>query len=104
MNAATTTPTDIIETEDSPELKKKLKRKLKRKPKRINSRQLKKQPKIGRNDPCPCGSDKKYKKCCLIRQQGQNDKRVDMAKQLEELIETTAQADVEKPVKDKASE
>jgi hypothetical protein len=20
---------------------------------------------IGRNDPCPCGSDKKYKKCCL---------------------------------------
>lgn len=22
------------------------------------------QPKIGRNDPCPCGSGKKYKKCC----------------------------------------
>ncbi|RLD58801.1 MAG: hypothetical protein DRJ05_07420, partial [Bacteroidetes bacterium] len=22
-------------------------------------------PKIGRNDPCPCGSGKKYKKCCL---------------------------------------
>lgn len=21
-------------------------------------------PKIGRNDPCPCGSQKKYKKCC----------------------------------------
>ncbi|TRZ81795.1 hypothetical protein D4R86_02170 [bacterium] len=21
--------------------------------------------KIGRNDPCPCGSNKKYKKCCL---------------------------------------
>ena len=20
---------------------------------------------IGRNDPCPCGSGKKYKKCCL---------------------------------------
>jgi uncharacterized protein YecA (UPF0149 family) len=20
---------------------------------------------VGRNDPCPCGSDKKYKKCCL---------------------------------------
>jgi preprotein translocase subunit SecA len=20
--------------------------------------------KIGRNDPCPCGSGKKYKKCC----------------------------------------
>lgn len=21
--------------------------------------------KIGRNDPCPCGSGKKYKQCCL---------------------------------------
>ena len=29
---------------------------------------VKKQPvksdKVGRNDPCPCGSGKKYKKCC----------------------------------------
>jgi hypothetical protein len=23
--------------------------------------------KIGRNDPCPCGSGKKYKKCCLLK-------------------------------------
>ena len=23
--------------------------------------------KIGRNEPCPCGSGKKYKKCCLIK-------------------------------------
>ena len=23
------------------------------------------EPKIGRNDPCPCGSGKKYKNCCL---------------------------------------
>jgi hypothetical protein len=23
------------------------------------------QPKIGRNTPCPCGSGKKYKKCCM---------------------------------------
>ncbi|MCG2713963.1 MAG: SEC-C domain-containing protein, partial [Candidatus Omnitrophica bacterium] len=23
------------------------------------------QPKVGRNDPCPCGSNKKYKKCCM---------------------------------------
>ena len=21
--------------------------------------------KVGRNDPCPCGSGKKYKRCCL---------------------------------------
>jgi len=26
------------------------------------------EPKIGRNDPCPCGSGKKYKKCCLQKQ------------------------------------
>ncbi len=25
-------------------------------------------PKVGRNDPCPCGSGKKYKRCC-----GQNE-------------------------------
>ncbi|MCE2482866.1 MAG: SEC-C domain-containing protein [Alphaproteobacteria bacterium] len=23
--------------------------------------------KIGRNDPCPCGSGRKYKHCCLGR-------------------------------------
>ena len=25
---------------------------------------VRKEPKIGRNDPCPCGSGKKYKQCC----------------------------------------
>jgi hypothetical protein len=25
---------------------------------------IRKPPKVGRNDPCPCGSGKKYKKCC----------------------------------------
>lgn len=24
------------------------------------------QPKVGRNDPCPCGSGRKYKRCCGI--------------------------------------
>ena len=28
------------------------------------SRTVVKEEKIGRNDPCPCGSGKKYKKCC----------------------------------------
>jgi len=28
-------------------------------------------PKIGRNDPCPCGSGKKYKHCCLNKKVGQ---------------------------------
>jgi hypothetical protein len=26
-------------------------------------------PKVGRNDPCPCGSGKKYKKCCMKKDQ-----------------------------------
>lgn len=29
-----------------------------------NSTTVVKEKKIGRNDPCPCGSGKKYKKCC----------------------------------------
>lgn len=26
-------------------------------------------PKIGRNAPCPCGSGKKYKKCCIGKEE-----------------------------------
>ena len=26
---------------------------------------IRSEPKVGRNDPCPCGSGKKFKKCCL---------------------------------------
>lgn len=29
-----------------------------------NSGTIRKERKIGRNEPCPCGSGKKYKKCC----------------------------------------
>lgn len=29
-----------------------------------SSKTVIKPPKVGRNDPCPCGSGKKYKKCC----------------------------------------
>jgi preprotein translocase subunit SecA len=25
--------------------------------------------KVGRNDPCPCGSGKKYKRCCLLKEE-----------------------------------
>jgi uncharacterized protein YecA (UPF0149 family) len=28
-------------------------------------------PKVGRNDPCPCGSGKKYKRCCLAKAQAE---------------------------------
>ena len=45
---------DLIYTSDSdaPVKKKPLKREHK---------------KVGRNDPCPCGSGKKYKKCCYLK-------------------------------------
>jgi hypothetical protein len=29
---------------------------------------VRKTSKVGRNDPCPCGSGKKYKKCCLANE------------------------------------
>lgn len=32
---------------------------------RQNEQELKKKQKVGRNDPCPCGSGRKYKHCCL---------------------------------------
>ncbi|MEX2606533.1 MAG: preprotein translocase subunit SecA [Kiritimatiellia bacterium] len=32
--------------------------------KSMHKPQIRELPKVGRNDPCPCGSGKKYKKCC----------------------------------------
>ncbi len=31
--------------------------------------------KIGRNDPCPCGSGKKYKQCCLLKSKPSTGKK-----------------------------
>jgi len=31
---------------------------------------MRQDPKTGRNDPCPCGSGKKYKKCCMNKSNG----------------------------------
>jgi uncharacterized protein len=31
----------------------------------IQAAEIKARPKAGRNDPCPCGSGRKYKQCCL---------------------------------------
>ena len=33
--------------------------------KEAHTQKIRKFDKIGRNDPCPCGSGKKYKNCCL---------------------------------------
>lgn len=30
---------------------------------------LRRGAKVGRNQPCPCGSGKKYKKCCWLKEE-----------------------------------
>lgn len=37
--------------------------------------------KIGRNDPCPCGSGKKYKNCCLSS--GEYENKIELTKEQE---------------------
>jgi tetratricopeptide (TPR) repeat protein len=46
-------------------------------------------PKIGRNDPCPCGSGKKYKKCCMGKG-GIADRKPNIARQSAELPDITS--------------
>lgn len=48
----------------------KLKSIYKRWKKETSQLKLRKRKKTGRNDPCPCGSGKKYKKCCLNSKTG----------------------------------
>ena len=31
--------------------------------------------KVGRNHPCPCGSDRKYKRCCALKADEPTDSR-----------------------------
>jgi preprotein translocase subunit SecA len=33
-------------------------------PAAASSAPMRSAPRVGRNDPCPCGSGQKYKKCC----------------------------------------
>ena len=43
--------------------------------------------KPGRNDPCPCGSGNKYKKCCLAKHEAASKAQLGSAKTGEELAE-----------------
>lgn len=54
------TPNELFEKLEKPNLKP-----LPNKPFDSNVIDIKSRLKIGRNDPCPCGSGKKYKRCCL---------------------------------------
>ena len=42
-----------------------------RKPVKQTQQPVKAEQKVGRNEPCPCGSGKKYKKCCGANQGGE---------------------------------
>lgn len=35
---------------------------------RLARAMMRKPPRVGRNEKCPCGSGKKFKKCCLVKQ------------------------------------
>ncbi len=41
--------------------------------------------KIGRNDPCPCGSRKKYKRCCMNKPEVQKEQPIEMESEQERL-------------------
>jgi hypothetical protein len=36
--------------------------------------------KIGRNDPCPCGSGRKYKQCCLTKDAKAESEAIEIAR------------------------
>lgn len=52
--------------------------------------------KAGRNDPCPCGSGKKFKKCCEGKPLGARQITVNPAKNLSTLFQQSVQKPVEK--------
>lgn len=51
--------------------------------------------KVGRNDPCPCGSGQKYKQCCLLKKGGSGVKRKITAKWLNTKVEEQKKTDQE---------
>ena len=55
--------------------------------------------KVGRNDPCPCGSGKKYKRCCLAK----DEQEAEAARAAAEAERQKAAAE-EEPAQDDASE
>lgn len=58
--------------------------------------------KVGRNDPCPCGSGQKYKRCCLAKDEAQaREVRTAVNAELQARVEAVQQLlDVEDPLDD----
>lgn len=57
--------TEITPDQFTPEQLEQLRAMYYRRPKQM----VRKHAKIGRNDPCPCGSGKKFKNCCIHNEQ-----------------------------------
>jgi len=60
---------------------------------------------IGRNDPCPCGSGKKYKKCCMLAHEVGFDRQLDVpikVKQDDDFIPIETVVDYGEPLLDEA--
>jgi hypothetical protein len=53
-------------------------------------REMHNMKKVGRNDPCPCGSGKKFKKCCESQMLGGRFKAAKIEAQSASLIQKTA--------------
>ncbi|MFQ5707100.1 MAG: YecA family protein [bacterium] len=51
--------------------------------------------KIGRNDPCPCGSGKKYKKCCMASHESEirTQEEINMQQEAKYIINCALQSD-----------
>ncbi|MBO9323855.1 MAG: SEC-C domain-containing protein, partial [Roseiflexus sp.] len=43
-------------------------------------------PAVGRNDPCPCGSGKKYKQCCLPREEAARAEQLRLRRAVDTLL------------------
>lgn len=51
--------------------------------------------KVGRNDPCPCGSEKKFKKCCGAQQETGDDKVASALPYSDPAIPSPAQMEID---------
>jgi len=55
--------------------------------------------KTGRNDPCPCGSGKKYKHCCLEKDQAAEHEKFALAATAAAVTAAAEQKDMEDRIK-----
>ncbi len=60
--------------------------------------------KIGRNDPCPCGSGKKYKKCCMGKDKEQKKEFLEKVESMNRISMSAGLAGRDKDIFDSKEE